>query len=121
MVDTNLLALKLFTAATPNGVKTSVFLELLGLEYDVHAMDMKALENKEPWYLKLNPNGKIPTLQDNSTNTTIAESGAILTYLAEKFDKDYKFSFKAGTPEYYKQLELMYFQASGVGPMQGQV
>lgn len=120
-MNTNPSALKLFTTSTPNGYKVSIFLELLGVKYDVQAIDMMASEQKEPWYLKMNPNGKIPTLQDKSTNTTISESGAILTYLADQYDKDYKFSYKPGTPEYYKQLELMYFQAAGVGPMQGQV
>lgn len=68
----------------------------------------------------MNPNGRIPTLKDEKTNITMGESGAILTYLADYYDKDRKFSYEPGTPEYFKQTEIMYFQAGGLGPMQGQ-
>ena len=84
-------------------------------------MDISKNELKEEWFIKLNPNGRIPTLVDSSTNTTISETAAILQYLVDTYDKDNKFSYKVGTPLYYKQLELLYFQMAGVGPMQGQL
>lgn len=83
-------------------------------------MDIHAGEQKAPEFVAKNPNGRIPTLVDESTNTTISESAAILTYLADTYDKERKFSYDYKTPEYYKQLELMYFQMAGVGPMFGQ-
>lgn len=115
-----MLALKLYTASTPNGFKISILLELLNLKYDVQSIDIGTNVQKEDWYLKLNPNGKIPTLVDNSTGTTISESGAIMQYLVDTYDKENKVSYKYGTKEYYSQLELLYFQMAGLGPMQGQ-
>lgn len=110
----------LYTASTPNGYKVSIFLELLGLKYDVHAIDISTNAQKEPWFLALNPNGRIPTLVDASTGITISETAAIIQYLADTYDKENKFSYKVGTKEYYLQLETTYFQMAGLGPMQGQ-
>lgn len=97
-----------------------MLLELLGLKYEVVAVDITSGAQKEDWFIKMNPSGSIPTLVDHSTGITINESAAIMTYLTDTYDKDYKYSFKPGTPEYYKQLEILYFQMSGIGPMQGQ-
>ena len=55
----------LYTASTPNGWKASVALEELGLDYRTHKVDLAALEQKTPEYLKINPNGRIPTLVDD--------------------------------------------------------
>ena len=99
----------------------SILLELLGLKYDIQKLDFSKAEQKEEWFVKLNPNGRIPTLVDSSTNTTISETAAILQYLVDTYDKENKFSYKVGTPLYYKQLELLYFQMAGVGPMFGQL
>ena len=70
--------LKLYSHATPNGIKVHVLLELLGLKYDVQKIDISANEQKQDWFWKLNPNGRIPTIVDPNNNTTISESGAIL-------------------------------------------
>ena len=106
---------------TPNGHKVSILLELLGLEYELQELNFAKNEQKEPWFLKLNPNGRIPTIVDSSTNTTLSETAAIMQYLVDTYDKENKFSYKVGTPLYYKQLEVLYFQMAGVGPMQGQM
>ena len=75
----------LYTAATPNGRKISIALEVMGLEYEVHTISLSNNEQKEPWYLAINPNGKIPAIVDHGNNDlTLFESGAILTYLSEK-------------------------------------
>jgi glutathione S-transferase len=74
--------MKLYTAATPNGWKVSIALEEMGLPYEVQVIDFATLEQKADWYLKLNPNGRIPTLDDDGF--VMFESGAILIYLAEK-------------------------------------
>src|SRR5690606_26660811 len=77
--------IELFTAATPNGWKASIALEELGLEYTVRPISFDKKEQKEPWYLELNPNGRIPTIVDHGNGDfAVFESGAILMYLAEK-------------------------------------
>ena len=60
--------IELFTSATPNGWKASITLEELGLPYTVHHIKMDTLEQKEPWYLKINPNGRIPTIVDHDND-----------------------------------------------------
>ena len=107
--------------ATPNGHKVSILLELLGLEYEFQELNFERSEQKEPWFVKLNPNGRIPTLVDSSTNIIISETAAIMQYLVDTYDKENKYSYKIGTPLYYKQLEVLYFQMAGIGPMQGQL
>lgn len=58
----------LYTASTPNGIKVSILLEELGLEYKVHPIDMSANEQKEDWFLEINPNGRIPAITDKWTD-----------------------------------------------------
>src|SRR5204863_2279001 len=80
--------IELYTSPTPNGWKISIALEELGLPYNVHAIALNKLEQKEPSYLRLNPNGRIPTIVDTENdNIAVFESGAILVYLAEKTGK----------------------------------
>lgn len=81
--------------------------------YEVKSVDFSSNEQKEPC------NGRLPILVDQSTVITIIETAAIITYLTETYDKDFKYSLKQGK-EYYKHLELLYFQMAGIGPMQGQ-
>src|SRR5204862_3679939 len=78
---------------------------------------------KEPWFLEINPNGRIPALTDTFTDgkaIRIFESGSILQYLAEQYDTDYKISYPRGTREAYEVNSWLFFQNAGVGPMQGQ-
>src|SRR5215510_765146 len=76
------MAIKLYTAATPNGWKISIALEEMALPYEVRVIDFASDEQKTDWYLRLNPNGRIPTLDDDGF--LVFESGAILIYLADK-------------------------------------
>lgn len=86
--------LQLYSLATPNGVKVTILLEeLLALgkaeaEYDAWLIDISKGDQFGSGFIEVNPNSKIPALFDNSTTpaTRIFESGAILVYLAEKFD-----------------------------------
>lgn len=107
----------LYTAATPNGWKASVALEELGLPYTVHALKLGELDQKRPEYLKLNPNGRIPTIVDHGNGGFVVfESGAILMYLAEKTGK-----LMPADPKRRSQvIQWLMFQMGGVGPMQGQ-
>ncbi len=104
----------LYTSATPNGYKVSIMLEELKLKYKVHKIDLGKQTQKEEWFLKLNPNGRIPVLKDNDNNKVIFESGAILYYLAIKYNK---FFYEEKRPEI---MQWLMFQMSGIGPMQGQ-
>lgn len=80
--------IELYSASTPNGRKVSIMLEELGIPYTVHPMDLDKLEQKQEWFLKINPNGRIPAIIDKDNgNFTVFESGAILIYLAEKTGK----------------------------------
>ena len=78
----------LYSKATSNGRKASIMLEESGLDYRVRPMDLDAGEQKEDWYLAINPNGRIPCIVDDDgpdgRAVTVFESGAILIYLAEK-------------------------------------
>ena len=108
------MSIDLYTAATPNGYKVSIALEELKLSYNVINIDLSKNVQKEAWFLKLNPNGRIPVLKYN--NDIIFESGAILYYLAEKHKKLIPNSKK----KKLEVLQWLMFQMSGVGPMQGQ-
>ena len=108
------MTLDLYTSATPNGYKVSIMLEELKLKYKVHKIDLGTQTQKEEWFLKLNPNGRIPVLKDNENNKVIFESGAILYYLAIKYNK---FFFEEKRTEI---MQWLMFQMSAIGPMQGQ-
>lgn len=80
-------------------------------------------EQKEPWFLEINPNGRIPAITDtfsDGKSIRLFDSGAILQYLVARYDPDYKISFPPGSRDHYEMINWLFFQASGVGPMQGQ-
>jgi GSH-dependent disulfide-bond oxidoreductase len=109
--------IELFTAATPNGHKVTIALEEMGLEYTTHRIDLGAKEQKEDWYLKLNPNGRIPTIVDrDAEDFVVFESGAILIYLAEKTGQFMPQDVKGRS----LVMQWLMFQMGAVGPMQGQ-
>ena len=107
----------LYTAATPNGRKASIALEEMALDYQVHALSLQKLDQKQPEYLKINPNGRIPAIVDRETdNFAVFESGAILIYLAEKTGQ----FLPADTKGRSQVIQWLMFQMGGIGPMQGQ-
>jgi len=109
--------IELFTAATPNGWKVSVALEELALPYTLRALSLGKLEQKEEWFLKINPNGRIPAIVDHGNGDfAVFESGAILVYLAEKTGKLLPADPKARS----QVMQWLMFQMGGVGPMMGQ-
>ena len=107
----------LYTASTMNGWKPVIFLEEAGVGYDLVPIDFAKKEQKAPDYLKLNLNGRIPTIVDRSNDDFVVfESGAILWYLAEKYGK-----FLPSDPkEKSRTLQWLMFQMAGVGPIMGQ-
>jgi glutathione S-transferase len=76
--------IKLYTFhLSTNGRKVHMALEEAKAAYEIVAVNLMKGEQKNPDYLKLNPNGKVPTLVDDGV--VMWESIAILLYLAEKF------------------------------------
>jgi glutathione S-transferase len=107
----------LYTASTPNGYKASIALEELGLPYQVHPIDLSKKEQKQPWYLEINPNGRIPAIKDRDEGGfAVFESGAILIYLAEKTGR----LMPAGVKGRSLVIQWLMFQMGGIGPMMGQ-
>lgn len=108
------MPITLYTAATPNGYKVSVALEEMALPYEVVTVDLAKGEQKTPAYLAINPNGRVPTLVDDSF--PIFESGAILIYLAEKTG----LLMPTDTQGRSRVIQWLMFQMGGIGPMMGQ-
>ncbi|MCZ2407383.1 MAG: glutathione S-transferase N-terminal domain-containing protein [Burkholderiales bacterium] len=107
----------LYTAATPNGHKVSIALEELGLPYEMHVLDLARGVQKEPWFLALNPNGRIPAIVDrDAEDFAVFESGAILLYLAEKTGRLLPQDAKGRS----RVVQWLMFQMGGIGPMMGQ-
>ena len=74
----------LFTWSTPNGRKVSIMLEEIGMDYEVHAINITKGEQHDPKFLEIAPNNKIPVIVDRDNGLSLMESGAILQYLAKK-------------------------------------
>ncbi|THH09438.1 hypothetical protein EW145_g2008 [Phellinidium pouzarii] len=122
----------LYTQTTANGVAVSILLEELkaiygGPDYESVSMsirnsDIGNVHNqvKSPWFLEINPNGRIPAITHNGF--PVFETSAILLYLAQQFDSKRAFSHDpvADPQGYSKELQWLFFAHGGVGPMQGQ-
>ena len=107
----------LYTARTPNGFKASIVLEELGLPYELRVIDLGAGEQRQDWFLAMNPNGRIPVIVDREADGFVVfESGAILVYLAEKTGQLMPTARKGRSVV----MQWLMFQMGGVGPMMGQ-
>ena len=112
--------LVLHSWTTPNGRKVPILLEELGLAYEIHFVDISKHEQFEPDFLSIAPNNKIPALVDYSAQDgplSIFESGAILTYLADKYGR---FLSPHGHAR-WKAMEWLHWQIGSLGPMLGQL
>ncbi|KAJ9088346.1 Glutathione S-transferase 2 [Entomophthora muscae] len=110
----------LYTHGTPNGHKASITFELLNIPYKVRDISFEKNEQKEEWFLKINPNGRIPTIVDHRNGDfAVFESGAIIIYLAETYDKEHKV-FPQDPKLRSEAIQWLMFQMGGVGPMMGQ-
>src|ERR1700761_7286870 len=108
--------IKFFTDSTPNGIKISMALEELGLPYEVEHVKISTLRQKEPWFLEINPNGRIPAILDtfeDGKQIRIFEGGSILQYLTERYDPEQKLSFPKGSREYFECNNWLFFQHGG--------
>jgi GST-like protein len=107
--------IELYTYQTPNGQKASVMLEEVGLPYVVRSVDLMKGEQRDPDFLRISPNNKIPAIVDDegpAGRTAIFVSGAILMYLAEKTGMllPANGGARAGT------LQWLFWAMTGIGP-----
>ncbi|KAI0594970.1 URE2 protein [Biscogniauxia sp. FL1348] len=101
----------------PNPWKVVIILEALGVPYK-HVYINFAEVKKEP-FVSVNPNGRVPAIEDPNTGLTLWESGAIVEYLIDTYDKDKKLTYDS-FPEKYQIKQYLHFQMSGQGPYFGQ-
>ncbi len=107
----------LYTWTTPNGRKVSIALEEMGLAYTVRPVPIRTGVQKEPPFLAINPNGRIPAIVDRAADDfAVFESGAILIYLAEKSGLFMPSEAKARSVV----IQWLMWQMGGLGPMHGQ-
>jgi len=112
--------IKLYSLATPNGQKIGVALVEMGIPYEATTINIFKNTQFEDWYVKINPNSKIPSIVDpkgpDGKEIAMMESGAILLYLAEKSGK-----FLSKDPvRRLETLQWLFFQVAHIGPMSGQ-
>ena len=106
---------------TSNGRKLHIMLEETGLAYELHPIDIRKGDQFTPAFLKISPNNKIPAIVDDEpigggAPLSIFESGAILTYLAEKTGKFLPTDARGR----YTVLQWVFWQVGGFGPILGQ-
>ena len=109
--------IKVWGQGGPNPPKVAIILAELGLPYEIDPIPFSEVKNPE--YLAINPNGRLPSIHDPNTGLTLWESGAILEYLIERYDTEHRLSFAPGTPESYHAKQWLFFQVSGQGPYYG--
>jgi GSH-dependent disulfide-bond oxidoreductase len=111
----------LYYWTTPNGHKITIFLEEVGLPYNIIPINIGAGDQFQPEFLKISPNNRIPAIVDNEPPDggepiSVFESGAILLYLAEKTGKLISENLRDRT----EVLQWLFWQMAGLGPMAGQ-
>lgn len=102
---------------SPNVRKVLIMLEELGLDYELRHVAVFAQEQFTPEFLALNPLGKVPVLEDPRLGQPLAESGAILLWLAERQGR----FLPTSQPQRAEVIQWLMVQMANVGPMLGQV
>jgi len=106
-----------YTWSTPNTRKISIALEEMSLPYEIKLVVLKEQQQKQPEYLRINPNGRVPAIVDRGNDDfAVFESGAILIYLAEKTGLFLPQEIKSRS----RVMQWLMWQMGGLGPMQGQ-
>ncbi|KAK7757455.1 hypothetical protein SLS62_000470 [Diatrype stigma] len=101
--------------AGPNPYKVAIALEELDIPYEKTIVD----DPKEEWFTAINPNGRLPAIADPNTGLTLWESGAIVEYLVETYDKGGKLTVPDVAGKWHLK-QYLHFQMSGQGPYYGQ-
>lgn len=114
----NIKPIKVWGAGGPNPPKVAILLEELGIAHEIVSIQFPDL--KKPDFLKINPNGRMPAIEDPNTGLTLWESGAIVEYIIEKYDTAQKLSFAPGSNDAFLAKQWLFFQVSGQGPYFGQ-
>ncbi|PYH85731.1 putative glutathione S-transferase [Aspergillus uvarum CBS 121591] len=115
----SLAPIKVWGKGGPNPPRVAILLAELGLPHEIIALPLTQV--KDPAYVAINPNGRLPTIQDpNNDDLIVWESGAIVEYLIARYDPGHRLSFAPGTPEAAHATQWLFFQASGQGPYYGQ-
>ncbi|KAL1792437.1 hypothetical protein ACET3X_008944 [Alternaria dauci] len=114
----SLVPIKIYGKTGPNPPKIAMTVRELGLPHEIIYVDYAVV--KTPEYTSMNPNGRLPIIQDPNTGLTVWESGAIIEYLLENYDKDNKLGFPKGSKEAWEAKMWLFFQVSGQGPYYGQ-
>jgi len=117
-MSTEIKPIKVWGQGGPNPPKVAMLLGELKVPFEPIPIPLTDVKNPE--YLAINPNGRIPAIHDPNTDITLWESGAIVEYLIERYDPEHNLSFPAGTPESYHAKQWLFFQVSGQGPYYGQ-
>ena len=104
----------LFSSDTRNGKKITILLEELGCDFKLTVMDLSKDDQFKPEFKKISPFSKIPVIIDHENKQSVFESGAILIYLAEKYNKFYDQKNRTIINQW------LMAQMGTVGPMLGQ-
>lgn len=104
-------------SASPNIRKILTMLHETGLPYTIKRVSKQANGTFAADFLAINPNGTVPAIVDDATQTTIFESGAILQYLAEKADKFLPKTLHARG----EVLKWLMFEVANMGPVMGEL
>ena len=104
----------LYSSSTPNGRKITILLEELDIKYNPILISLDKKEQFSPEFSKISPTNKIPVIVDKENGQMIFESGAILLYLAKKYNKF------LNEKDYWNVVQWLFFQMAYVGPMLGQ-
>jgi len=126
--------IKLYSHSSgPNPYKVMIIMEELGLDYKVEMVDFAVIKQvrtlscgftqvlhalQKP-FTDVNPNGRVPAIHDPNQEITLWESGAIVDYLVQEYDKDHKISHQDKKSKYLDN-QWLHFQVSGQGPYFGQ-